>query len=291
MPEGDTIFRAATVLRRTIGGKIVTGFEITAPKASAAARDEIIVGSRVARVVSNGKHLFIHFDTPKEVVLHTHMKMSGSWHVYRPGERWWQPVSEARVVIRTEDVVAPCFHPPIVELLTASELGLHRVVSALGPDIIADEFDMDEAVRRIRANEDRDIATALLDQRAISGIGNVYKVEALFLARLSPWARVSDLSDDQLRDAIGHARRLIRLNRKGGERNTRFALDRGDRMWVDERAGLPCHVCGAQVESGWHPGDDVRKSWYCPTCQKVDHVYRAAPVPQMHRSHPRRDPI
>src|SRR4029079_2061288 len=163
VPEGDTIHRTAVVLRRALAGQAVTGFEITAPKVSAAARDEAIVGSRVDAVESNGKHLFITFDTPRRVVLHTHMKMSGSWHVYRPDERWWEPESEARVVIRTERVVAPCFHPPIVALLTENELGLHRVVSQLGPDIIRDDFDLEEAIRRMRSNEDRDIATALLD--------------------------------------------------------------------------------------------------------------------------------
>ncbi len=152
MPEGDTIFRTAVVLRRALAGRLVTGFEITAPKVSLAARDEAIVGSRVDAIESNGKHLFITFDTPRRVVLHTHMKMSGAWHVYRPGERWWEPESEARVVIRTEQVIAPCFHPPIVELLVEKELGLHRVVSGLGPDIIRDEFDLDEAIRRLREN-------------------------------------------------------------------------------------------------------------------------------------------
>lgn len=288
MPEGDTIFRTAAVLRRTLAGETVTAFEVSAPKVSAAARDEEIVGTVVKAVDSNGKHLFITFGTTNEVVLHTHMKMSGSWHVYRPGERWWRPESEARVVIRTETVVAPCFHPPVVELLTAKELGLHRVVSALGPDIVRDEFDLEEAIRRIRTDQDRDIATALLDQRAISGIGNVFKVEALFLACLDPWAKVRDLDDDALRRVIGEARRLIRLNRDGGERRTRFSLDPSDRMWVDERAGLPCHVCGTRVESGWHPGEDVRKSWYCPRCQGVTEVYRRAPVPAMRPRH-RRD--
>ena len=280
MPEGDTIFRTAVVLRRVLEGRIVTGFSATAPKVSTAARGEPIVGSRVEAVESNGKHLFITFGTPRRVVLHTHMKMSGSWHVYRPGERWWEPESEARVVIRAENVVAPCFHPPIVELLTEKELGLHRVVSRLGPDIIRDDFDMDEAIRRVRADEDRDVATALLDQRAISGIGNVFKVEALFLARTSPWAQVRELDDAKLREIVEHARRLIRLNRAGGQRRTHFGLNARERMWVDERAGLPCHVCGTMVESGWHP-DEVRKSWFCRTCQNVTHVPDPAPVPAM----------
>ena len=288
MPEGDTIHRTAVVLHRVLAGQVVTGFEIAHPKVTAAAGREEIVGSIVTKVESNGKHLFIHFGTPNEAVLHTHMKMSGAWHVYRPGERWWAPESEARVVIRTQTVVAPCFHPPIVELLTAKELGLHPIVSALGPDIIRDEFDMDEALRRLRALQDRDVATALLDQKVISGIGNVYKVEALFLAKTSPWSQVRDLEDETLREIIGHARKLIRLNRNGGERRTRFSLDASDRMWVDERAGLPCHVCGARVESGWHP-DEVRKSWYCPTCQNVkpSDVPRPAPVPKSPRPHAR----
>lgn len=284
MPEGDTIFRTAVVLRRVLAGQLVTGFEITAPKVSAAARDAPIVGSRVDAIESNGKHLFVTFDTPARVVLHTHMKMSGSWHVYRPGERWWEPESEARVVIRTEHAVAPCFHPPIVELLTEKELGLHRVVSQLGPDIIRDEFDLAEAIRRLRSDQDRDVATALLDQRAISGIGNVFKVEALFLGRTSPWARVGDLDDAKLREIVEHARRLIRLNRAGGARRTHFGLNASERMWVDERAGLPCHVCGTMVESGWHP-DEVRKSWFCRTCQKVTDVPKLAPVPAMHVRH------
>ncbi len=269
MPEGDTIFRTATVLRRVLAGRVVTGFEIGHPKVSAAAGREQIVGSTVSKVESNGKHLFIHFNTPNEVVLHTHMKMSGTWHVYRPGERWWQPESEARVVIRTAEVVAPCFHPPIVELLTAKELGLHLIVSRLGPDIIRDEFDMDEALRRLRAKQDRDIATALLDQAVISGIGNAFKVDVLFLAKVSPWTQVRDLDDDTLQQIIGHARKLIRLNRDGGERRTKFGLNASERTWVMERAGMPCHVCGTIVEQGWHPGDDVRKSWYCPKCQNV----------------------
>ena len=284
MPEGDTIFRTAVVLRKVLAGEVVTGFDIVAPKVSAAARDEPIVGSRVERIEANGKHLFITFGTPHRAVLHTHMKMSGSWHVYRPGERWWEPESEARVVIRTAGAVAPCFHPPIVELLSEKELGLHPVVSRLGPDIIRDEFDMPEALRRLRENEDRDIATALLDQHAISGIGNVFKVEALFLGRTSPWAQVRDLDDAKLREIIEHARRLIRLNRAGRPRRTRFGLNASERMWVDERAGLPCHVCGTRVESGWHP-DEVRKSWYCPTCQGVTTVAKPAPVPAFHRPH------
>src|SRR6266850_1357509 len=193
MPEGDTIHRTANVLRRALAGKVVTRFEIVAPRMSSDAARFEVVGSVVRSVESNGKHLLITFARGEnDVVLHTHMKMTGAWHVYRPGERWWSPRSDARVVIGTDDFVVPCFTPPIVELMTTKEIAFHAVLPELGPDIIRDEFDADEALRRLRASpEERDIATALLDQRTISGIGNVFKCEALFLERVSPWVKVA----------------------------------------------------------------------------------------------------
>jgi len=115
---------------------------------------------------------------------------------------------------------------------------------------------------------ERDIATALLDQRTISGIGNVFKCEALFLESVSPWAKVAELDDATLRRLVVQARKLMRLNRDGGERRTRFALNAAEGMWVDERTGLPCHVCGTAVAWGYHP-NEFRKSWYCPRCQDV----------------------
>lgn len=270
MPEGDTIHRVANVLRRALAGRVVTGFEVVAPRMSSDAARFVVVGSVVRSVESNGKHLLITFARGEDdVVLHTHMKMTGEWHVYRPGERWWSPPSEARVVICTEEFVAPCFRPPVVELMTTREIALHAVLPELGPDIIRDEFDADEALRRLRASPpDRDIATALLDQRAISGIGNVFKCEVLFLERVSPWALVADLDDETLRRLVVQARKLMRLNRRGGERRTRFALNAAEGMWVDERTGLPCHVCGTSVAWGYHPSE-FRKSWYCPRCQNV----------------------
>src|SRR5881296_1402680 len=217
MPEGDTIHRVANVLRRALAGKVVTGFEVVAPRMSSDAARFEVVGSVIRSVESNGKHLLVTFARGDEdVVLHTHMKMTGAWHVYRPGERWWSPPSDARVVIRTAEFVAPCFRPPVVELMTSREIAFHAVLPELGPDIIRDEFDADEAVRKLRASPaDRDIATALLDQRTISGIGNVFKCETLFLGRVSPWAKVADLEDATLARLVAQARRLMRLNRDG----------------------------------------------------------------------------
>ena len=267
MPEGDTIFRTATILRRALAGRVVTGFELVAPKITHAASQRRIVGGTVKAVESNGKHLMITFTTDGEdVVLHTHMRMTGQWHVYRPGERWWFAPTKARVVIRTDAYVAPCETPPVVELMTASEVAMHPVVPELGPDVIADDFAEDEAVRRLRAQPDREIATALLDQRTVSGIGNEIKNEALFLARMWPWTKVADLDDATLRRVLAVSRDLLRRNRDGGPRRTRFALDRRQLVWVQERTGRPCYECGAPIEWGYHP-NEFRRSWYCPTCQ------------------------
>ncbi|HEV8230157.1 MAG TPA: DNA-formamidopyrimidine glycosylase family protein [Candidatus Limnocylindria bacterium] len=267
MPEGDTIFRAATVLRRALAGRVVTGFDLVAPKVTTAAAKRRIVGGTVKSVGANGKHLLITFGTDGEdVVLHTHMKMTGMWHVYRAGERWRFAPSKARVVIRTDEYVAPCVTPPIVELLTAHEVALHPILSALGPDILADDFDGDAALRRLRADGERDVATALLEQRNISGIGNEFKCEVLFLTRVWPWTKTADVDDATLRRIVALSRELMLKNLDGGPRRTRFALNPRELVWVMERTGLPCYVCGTAIAWGNHP-NEFRKSWYCPRCQ------------------------
>src|SRR5207247_8205394 len=232
MAEGDTIYRTATVLRRALAGRVVTGFDLVEAKLTPAAARRQVVGGTVRAVESNGKHLLITFTTDGEdVVLHTHMRMTGQWHVYRTGERWRFAPAKARVVIRTDAYVAPCVTPPVVELLTASELAMHSVLPELGPDVIADDFDLSEGLRRLRAAPDRDIATALLDQRTLSGIGNEFKNEALFLTRTWPWTKVSEFDDDGLRRVIAGARDLLRRNRDGGPRRSRFVLDRRQLGW------------------------------------------------------------
>src|SRR5256712_10267498 len=195
MAEGDTIFRTATVLSRALAGRVVTGFELVAAKVTPSAARRQVVGGTVKAVESNGKHLLITFTTDGEdVVLHTHMRMQGQWHVYRPGERWWFAPSKARVVIRTDDYVAPCETPPVVELMTAREIALHPVIPELGPDVIADDFDLEEGLRRIRAQTERDIATAFLDQRTLSGIGNGIKNKTPVITRRWPSSRSCDLA-------------------------------------------------------------------------------------------------
>jgi endonuclease-8 len=269
MPEGDTIFRTATVLRRALAGRVVTGFDLVAAKVTPAAARRQVVGGTVKAVESNGKHLLITFTTDGEdVVLHTHMRMQGQWHVYRPGQRWWFAPSKARVVIRTDEYVAPCETPPVVELMTAREVALHPVIPELGPDVIADDFDIDEGLRRLRAQPEREISTALLDQRTLSGIGNEIKNETLFITRTWPWTKIADFDDAELSRVVLAARDLLRRNRDGGPRRARFTLDRRQLRSVQERRGLPCFECGTPIDVGFHP-NEFRKSYYCPSCQKA----------------------
>jgi endonuclease VIII len=267
MPEGDTIFRAATGLRRAIGGKAVTGFRSDVP--GVAARAAALIGRSVVAIDPYGKHLLMRFhaDGAADLVLHSHMQMEGQWHIYRPGERWWRGASRARAVIETADFVAPCFDAPTVELLTDAELARHPWMRSLGPDAMADDFDEDAALARLRARADAAIGVAIMDQRAFAGVGNVYKSEVLFIQRISPFAEVHELSDDGLRELIAESRGQLRANRTGAwPRTTRVDARRGEELWVYDRAGKPCRVCGTTIALR-RQGDAGRATYYCPSCQ------------------------
>ena len=188
MPEGDTIWRAAAALREALAGRVITGFRTTSPDISPAA-ERAVPGRTVSEVEARGKHLLMTFAlADDEVVLHTHMRMNGTWHLYRPGERWRLSPGRARVVIETAEFVAPCFDAPVIELLRARDVARHPALAGLGPDAMTDGFDAEEALARIRAQPEREVGIALLDQRTVAGLGNVLKSETLFLARVSPFA-------------------------------------------------------------------------------------------------------
>lgn len=267
MPEGDTIYSAATVLRRALAGRTVSGFRSDVPQVSRAAARAPVIGRVVSAVEAKGKHLFIRFgDAPDDPVLRSHLGMQGSWHIYRPGEAWQRPERQARVVIETDRYVAPCFNAPTLELRTARELAADPQLAALGPDAITDDFDADEAVRRLRARSELAIGVAILDQRALAGIGNVFKSEVLFIRRLSPFGRVADLDDAQLHALAEEAHRQLVANRGGGTRITRPGAPRHETLWVYGRAGKPCRVCGAIVRLR-RQGDAGRTTYFCPSCQ------------------------
>src|ERR1051325_2857442 len=209
MPEGDTIFRVARTLEKVLGGKNITAFWSPLPELS----ESELVGQRIERVEPRGKNLLVHLDDGR--ALYTHMRMTGSWHVYRPGETWQKPERQAKAVIETADMVAVCFNAPIVELLSASELKRHPVLRRLGPDLLAGEFDYEEASCRLRERNDLPIGVALMAQSAIAGIGNVYKSETMFLCQLNPFVAVKDISDQDLKRLLAKARELMKANLQG----------------------------------------------------------------------------
>ena len=273
MPEGDTIFRAARTLHRALAGKRITRFESVLPQLTRVHDDEPITGRTVERVRSAGKHLLIEFSGG--LLLRTHMRMNGSWHIYRPGEAWQRPRRSMRVVVATDDFVAVGFDIPVAEMIRSGSLRRHAELRRLGPDLLGEEFDSDEAHRRIRARAGSGIADTLLNQRVLAGIGNVYKSEVLFACRISPFANVATLSDDEIACLVSTARRFLKANvtdnlapmttYTGFRRTTRRA-DPKERLWVYGRAGAPCRRCGTPISIRAH-GRDARLTYWCESCQ------------------------
>ncbi len=253
MPEGDTLVRTADGLRPYLLGRTVTAASARQPGPQAGR----LVGAVVTAVEAAGKNLLIRFDNGLEV--RTHLRMHGSWHRYRPGERWRRPAARARLVIEVPGSVAVCFDAPTVELFEQRAEGLHPGLSRLGPDLLRDPFDAGEALRRLRdpARADRSIAEALLDQRALAGIGNEVKCQVLWEAKVSPWRTVRDTDDDTLRRLVGRAREILHQGAATGHRPRD----------VHRRAGRPCPRCGTVIRVE-HQGLPLpRLTFWCPGCQ------------------------
>lgn len=253
MPEGDTLVRTADGLRPYLLGRTVTAASACAP----GPRVERLVGTTVTAVEAAGKNLLIRFDNGLEV--RTHLRMHGSWHRYRPGEPWRRAPARARLVVEVQGSVAVCFDAPVVELFEQRAEGLHPALSRLGPDLLKDSFDAIEALRRLRdpSRADRSIAEALLDQRALAGIGNEVKNEVLWQARVSPWTPAHEVDDVMLGALIGLARDILREGAATGRRPRH----------VYRRAARPCPRCGALIRVE-HQGSDLpRLSFWCPSCQ------------------------
>ncbi len=271
MPEGDTLHRTAAGLRPYLLGRAVTAARAQPP--GPVPQVHRVVGATVTEVEALGKNLLIRFDNGLE--LRTHLRMNGSWHRYRPGERWRRPPARARLVLEVPGAVAVCFDAPVVELFEQRTEAIHPSLGRLGPDLIAPDFDADEALRRLRATEraSMSIAEALLDQRALAGIGNVYKNEVLFIERVSPFATVGSLDDATLERLVATAQRLLVANadrRRGHDRVTtggaRAAA--GDPLWVYGRRGRPCRRCGSAIRVTRQGSDVPRSTYSCPRCQE-----------------------
>ena len=274
MPEGDTIFRAARTLHRVFAGKVVTRFESVFPALNRVAEDSPIVGRTIESAASRGKHLLMAFSG--DLLLRTHMRMNGSWHVYPAGARWRRPLRDMRVLIGTADAVAVGFSIPVAEFIERGDLSRHEILQSLGPDLLDPAFDRAEAARRIRSKSADAIGDVLLDQRVVAGIGNVFKSEILFLAGVNPFAPATSIADQDVERILDiafeqlHANVLTRqqaLSVAVGRRTTR-SLDPGAKLWVYGRGGKPCRRCGIPVASR-AAGLDARLTYWCPRCQTL----------------------
>ena len=274
MPEGDTIFRAARTLHLALAGTPVTRFETVLPALQRVHDDRPIVGRTVDGVRAVGKHLLMEFSGG--LVLRTHMRMNGSWHVYRPGERWQRARAAMRIVVGNADYVAVAFEVPVAEFFSARDVGRHRELATLGPDLLAGNVDVSAVVARLRERATVAVADALLDQRMASGVGNVFKSEVLFVCGIDPFRAVATLSDDEARRVVETSRELLHANvidadrtgapEWGGWRRTTRRLDPAARLWVYGRAGKPCRNCGIPVASR-KQGPGARLTYWCPRCQ------------------------
>jgi endonuclease-8 len=274
MPEGDTIYRAARTLQTALAGQEVTRFQTGLAQLAALDRDEPIAGRTVEQVAAAGKHVLMTLSGG--LVLRTHMRMNGSWHIYRPGERWRRPARAMRILIETADWVAVAFNVHVAEFVAADRFPRHRPVATLGPDLLGD-FDPAKALARIRQRS-RAVHELLLDQRVMAGIGNVYKSEILFLQHLHPDTAAAAVSDEQWLALMETARTLLRANvaessgpgieTYRGPRRTTGRMNAADRLWVYSRGGQPCRRCGATIASR-KDGDDARVTYWCPVCQPI----------------------
>lgn len=257
MPEGDTIYRAARTLHAALAGRVITKFETVFTQLARVDYDTPLAGRTVERVVSEGKHLIMHFSG--DLHLRTHMRMHGTWHIYKPGERWRMRYSDMRIIIETDAWVAVAFNVPVAEFNDVVEIG---------PDLLGETFDFDEAMKRIRERPQEEIADVLLAQRVVGGIGNEYKSEVLFVGRTNPFTRIADLTDEQLRHILEISRKLMIANvtKRGFGRVTTFSLDPSQQQYVYGRGGQPCRRCGTPVRYA-KQGKDARGTYWCERCQ------------------------
>jgi endonuclease VIII len=275
MPEGDTIFRAARTLERALGGQVVTGFESVLPKLTRRDFDSGVAGRTVRKVESQGKWLLMHFSG--DLILLTHMLMSGSWHIYRPGEGWQRRPMDMRVVVKTEKIWAVAFSVPIAEFHTQDTLRRRPGFRNLGPDVLGAEFDPAVSAAKLRASGDLEVGVALLAQSIVAGIGNVFKSEVCFACRVHPFRRVASLCGEELDSLMTTARRFLLMNVQEssgdqmvtvtGMRTTTGGIDPAERLWVYGRRGEACRVCGTAIES-FKQGPEARTTFWCPSCQK-----------------------
>jgi endonuclease VIII len=276
VPEGDTIFRAARTLNRALSGHKVTRFETVLPQLSRIDHDSPIAGRTVESVTPQGKWMLMRFSG--DLTLLTHMRMNGSWHIYRPGEAWRRGRHHMRVMIETAEFVAVAFDVAVAEFHNSASLARHPGLTRLGPDVLDDTFDPAEAANRLRELSELTVGEALLRQSTVAGIGNVFKSEICFVCRVNPFRDVSSLGDAELLCLTTRAQEYLRdnvadasgsgINNYAGFRRTTRRSDPGARLWVYGRKNQPCRRCGRPIQSR-KQGESARVTFWCPVCQPV----------------------
>ena len=276
MPEGDTIFRSARALQQALGGKAITRFE-TALAPLASVNDQTpVTGRTVEQVESRGKWLLVHFSG--DLILATHMLMSGSWHIYRAGERWHRSRSNMRVVLETADMVAVGFNVPVAKFHTSRTLERFNAVAGLGPDLLGSGFAEDQALARILEHSGEEVGNVLLNQRVMAGIGNVFKSEICFACGVHPFRLVSTLNKQEIECLIATSRRFLAVNVAEGSgdaivtytglRRTTGSSNPAARLWVYKRNGEECRRCGTVILTR-KQGIGARSTFWCPDCQRM----------------------
>ncbi len=255
------MYLAGKRLRAALAGHQLVRGELRHPRLV----EHDLAGRTVTDVVTVGKHLFTRFDDGRS--LHSHFRMDGSWHLYRPGMAWQRPAHEARAVLATDERVAVGFALHDLELLPTAEEA--RLVGHLGPDLLDPDWSdghSAEALRRLTARGSSEIGLVLLEQRVMAGVGNLYKAEVCFLSGVSPWTLTRDVPDPL--GMITLARTLLLRNADRPEQSTTGELGRGRQHWVFERSGQRCRRCGTRIRMA-EQGDGVyaRLAYWCPTCQ------------------------
>ncbi|MCU1434282.1 MAG: glycosylase [Pseudarthrobacter sp.] len=274
MPEGDSVWRAASQLHKALAGQTLTGSDFRVPRFATLN----LAGWTMTEVVPRGKHLLMRVEGPdqRKLTIHSHLKMEGAWQVYPPGGRWRKPGFTARCVLRTAVADAVGFSLGIVEVVRTEDED--KIVGHLGPDLLGPDWDPDEAERRIRSAPDVPIGVALLDQRNLAGIGNIYRCETCFLSGVHPASPSSAVAD--LQTMMTDAKQLLEANLGPGRRVT-ILNPRGmpvGRMagrpgyWVYRREHQPCLKCGTPIRRavlGKLNGDEERDIYFCPQCQAL----------------------
>lgn len=264
MPEGDTIHRTASVLHAALAGHVVTRFETAYAHLARVDDDGAIAGRVVERVEARGKHVLLVLSGG--LVLRTHMRMHGAWHLYQQGERWRVPTRAVRIRVETTAWAALAVNVPVADFVSLERRAHHAPLARLGPDLLSDSVDATDATARVRAEGPRPIGDVLLDQRVVAGVGNVLRCEALFMARIPPDAPAGDLTFEAIAALLECTRRVARASAATGVRRTTSRLNPDAALWVYGRAGRPCRRCGTAIASR-KAGADRRTLYWCPGCQ------------------------